>query len=267
MLGQKVPWRGVSPQASAEKSDSLRGSVHGRMKLSVVLCSLVKIKIVEVLPRLPRHNVDCDECGTSSDRSWSSCAAPVLRWLGGRIALGLLPYTRLRMISGIEERNVLPPSATSRPQAVAFPRPLFRCPFPFRKKTPAWFSAMRGCATTGRPHAYPAGPFNSENCTLVTLELHTTGHPLLSPTYPSCEHPHVRSRSQIHGSSSRRQHSERGTNRRSPRSMRRRRRYFRQLPRQDARRARLRRSRRRRQQLHFRTSKASPGHPTSPLPP
>ena len=134
MLGQKVPWRGVSPQASAEKSDSPRGSVHGRMKLSVVLCSLVKIKIVEVLPRLPRHNVDCDECGTSSDRSLSSCAAPVLRWLGGRIALGLLPYTRLRMISGMEERNMLPPSATSRPQAVAFPRPFFRRPFPFRKK-------------------------------------------------------------------------------------------------------------------------------------
>ena len=134
MLGQNVPWRGVSPQASADGSGSPRGSVHGRLKLSVVLCSLVKIKIVEVLPRLPRHNVDCDECGTSSDRSLSSCAAPVLRWLGGRIALGLLPYTRLRMISGIEERNMLPPSATSRPQAAASPRPLFRCPFPFRKK-------------------------------------------------------------------------------------------------------------------------------------
>ena len=131
MLCQNVSRRGVSPQAPADGSGSPRGSVRGRLKLSVVLRSLVQI--LEVLFRLPRHYVDYDERGTSSDRSRSSCAAPVLRWLGGRIALGLLPYTRLRLISGMEERNMLPPSATSQPQAVAFPRPLFRCPFPFRK--------------------------------------------------------------------------------------------------------------------------------------
>ena len=133
MLCQKVPWRGVSPQASAEKSDSLRGSERGEIKLSVVLCSLMK-KILEVLIRLPRNYVDYAERWASCARSRSSCAAPVLRWLGRRIARGLLPYTRLRMISGIEERNTLPPSATSQPQATASPRPLFRCPFPFGKK-------------------------------------------------------------------------------------------------------------------------------------
>ena len=134
MLCQKVPWRGVSPQASAEKSDSLRGSERGEIKLSVVLCSLMK-KILEVLIRLPRNYVDYAERWASCARSRSSCAAPVLRWLGVRIARGLLPYTRLRMNSGIEERNTLPPSATSQPQATASPRPLFRCPFPFGKKT------------------------------------------------------------------------------------------------------------------------------------
>ena len=133
MLCQKVTWRGVSPQASAEKSDSLRGSERGEIKLSVVLCSLMK-KILEVLIRLPRNYVDYAERWASCARSRSSCAAPVLRWLGVRIARGLLPYTRLRMFSGIEERNTLPPSATSQPQATASPRPLFRCPFPFGKK-------------------------------------------------------------------------------------------------------------------------------------
>ena len=60
MLCQKVPWRGVSPQASAEKSDSPRGSERGEIKLSVVLCSLMK-KILEVLIRLPRNYVDYAE--------------------------------------------------------------------------------------------------------------------------------------------------------------------------------------------------------------
>ena len=148
MLCQKVPWRGVSPQASAEKSDSLRGSERGEIKLSVVLCSLMK-KILEVLIRLPRNYVDYAERWASCARSRSSCAAPVLRWLGVRIARGLLPYTRLRMNSGIEERNTLPPSATSQPQATASPRPLFRCPFPFGKKTRNPTAAM------GRPGGRP----------------------------------------------------------------------------------------------------------------
>ena len=133
MLCQNVTWRGVSPQASADGSGSPRGSERGETKLSVVLCSLM-MKILEVLFRLPRNYVDYAERGTSSARSRSSCAAPVIRWLGRRIVRGLLPYTRLRMNSGIEERNTLPPSATSRPQAAASPRPLFRCPFPFGKK-------------------------------------------------------------------------------------------------------------------------------------
>ena len=156
MLCQKVPWRGVSPQASAEKSDSLRGSERGEIKLSVVLCSLMK-KILEVLIRLPRNYVDYAERWASCARSRSSCAAPVLRWLGVCIARGLLPYTRLRMNSGIEERNTLPPSATSQPQATASPRPLFRCPFPFGKKNPpsdqsnreiSWLSAQHEARST-----------------------------------------------------------------------------------------------------------------------
>ena len=155
MLCQKVPWRGVSPQASAEKSDSPRGSERGEIKLSVVLCSLMK-KILEVLIRLPRLYVD--ERGTSSARSRLSCAAPVLRWLGRRIARGLLPYTRLRMISGIEERNTLPPSATSQPQAAASPRPLFRCPFPFGKKKPASYD------NTAIPGLWPRPRLTRRQC-------------------------------------------------------------------------------------------------------
>ena len=140
--------RGVSPQASADKSDSLRGSERGEIKLSVVLCSLMK-KILEVLIRLPRNYVDYAERWASCARSRSSCAAPVLRWLGVRIARGLLPYTRLRMISGIEERNTLPPlaSATSQPQATASPRPLFRCPFPFGKKNHRGDEAVEVCSS------------------------------------------------------------------------------------------------------------------------
>ena len=63
MLCQNVPWRGVSPQASADGSDSPRGSERGRLKLSVVLRSVVKN--LEVLFRLPQHYAIYDERGTS----------------------------------------------------------------------------------------------------------------------------------------------------------------------------------------------------------
>ena len=73
MLCQKVPWRGVSPQASAEKSDSPRGSEHDWLKLQGVCHRSVSLVELEVFRRLPR-SISMALC---SRRSRTSCAAPV----------------------------------------------------------------------------------------------------------------------------------------------------------------------------------------------
>jgi hypothetical protein len=87
MLCQNVQWRGVSHQASADGSDSPRGSERDWLQLQGVCRRSVGLVVLEVFRRLPRSI----SMALGSSQSRSSCAAPVYAERGPALHPSIAP--------------------------------------------------------------------------------------------------------------------------------------------------------------------------------